>query len=207
MYDNSRRDQATRATRAAIVAAGHELFVELGYPGTTVARIANRAGVGQATVYRLFGSKRNVLKEVLDIALGGDDQPIEVQQRPEVRAAFESKTPEAMLEAFARFLRLTLDRSGALQQVLLTSAAVDPEAAEMLAITRQQRHTGQSRIVEALMAGGALRPGLSASEAADVVYTLMSPEVHRILTTERGWNPDQYESWLAFALRTQLLAQ
>jgi AcrR family transcriptional regulator len=205
-YDNSQRRSAARATRSAVVSAAHRLFVEGGYPATSISRIAEDAGVGAATVYRLFGSKRGLLKEVLDVALGGDDEPVEVQHRPELRTAFAAESPAAMLAAFARVLRLTLERSAPLQHVLLTSAVVDPEAAEMLEVTRQQRHTGQSRIVAALVRSGDLRPGLGEAEAGDLVYALMSPELFRILTVECGWSTDAYEAWLAAALRDQLLA-
>jgi PIN domain nuclease of toxin-antitoxin system len=99
-----------------------------------------------------------------------------------------------------------MHRSGALQHVLATSALVDSDAAEMLAVTRTQRHTGQSRIVAALARRKALRKGLSRAKAADITYAMMSPEVFRILTVERGWSEDEYEAWLAHTLRTQLLA-
>ena len=52
----------------------------------------------------------------------------------------------------------------------------------------------------------ALRPGLTQNAAADIVYTVMSPEVYRILTVERGWGEDDYEAWLARTLHTQLLS-
>jgi AcrR family transcriptional regulator len=204
-YDGSGRRSGARATKAAVVSTAHRLFVEHGYPATTVNRIADEAEVGAATVYRLFGSKRALLKEVLDVALGGDDEAVEVQHRPELRAAFDAETPAAMLAAFVHVLRLTLERSAPLQHVLLTSAAVDPEAAELLEVTRQQRHTGQSRIVAALGRSGDLRPGLEVTDAADVVYALMSPELFRILTIERGWSLDAYEAWLAGSLCDQLL--
>jgi hypothetical protein len=51
----------------------------------------------------------------------------------------------------------------------------------------------------------ALKAGLTQSAAADIVYALMSPEIYRILTVERGWTEDRYRSWLADALRSQLL--
>ena len=54
--------------------------------------------------------------------------------------------------------------------------------------TRQQRHTGQSWIARALARDNALRDDLTRTEAADLIYTLMSPEVFRILTIERGWS-------------------
>lgn len=99
-----------------------------------------------------------------------------------------------------------MDRSSAIQHVLVTAAQVDADAAELLAEIRRQRHTGQSRIVTALDASGALDPGLDTSEAADIVYALLSPDVHRILTVERGWPADRYERWIARSLATLLPA-
>ncbi len=65
---------------------------------------------------------------------------------------------------------------------------------------RRQRHAGQSRIVAALSARGALDPELGRSEAADITYAILSPEVHHILTVERGWTAEQYEQWLVRSL-------
>ena len=188
-----------------MVEAARRLFLQLGYPGTTMAQIAAESGVPPATIYRLFGSKRGVLKDVLDVALGGDDEAIEFQHRPEVQAAFAAEDPRAMLDGFAHVLQGLMHRAGGLQHILATSAAVDDEAAEMLETTRRQRHQGQSRIVRALARRKALRPGLTQKEAADIVYAVMSPEVYRILTVERGWTEDDYEAWLAHTLHTQLL--
>jgi AcrR family transcriptional regulator len=155
-------------------------------------------------VYRLFGSKRALLTAVLDTSLGGDDQPIAFADRPAVRAARAEPDPVKMLGALARIVGELMDRSSAIQHVLATAAQVDAEAAELLAEIRRQRHTGQSRIVAALDAKGALDPGLDTSEAADIVYALLSPEVHRILTVERGWPADRYERWIARSLATLL---
>jgi hypothetical protein len=45
-----------------------------------------------------------------------------------------------------------------------------------------------------------LDPELEYSDAADIAYTALSPDVHRILTTERGWTAAQYEQWLIRSL-------
>jgi AcrR family transcriptional regulator len=195
----------TRATKTEVIKEARRLFVERGYPSTTVAEIADASRVPQSSVYRLFGSKRGILKEVLDVSLGGDDEPVEFQHRPEVREAFAVADPGAMLDAFAHIVRGVLHRSAALQAVLADSAAVDAEAAEMLETTRRQRHVGQSRIVRAVADAGHLRDDLRPAVAADIVYTLMSPEVFRCLTVERGWSEAAYERWLSQTLRTQLL--
>jgi AcrR family transcriptional regulator len=199
-YDNSRRQAQVRATRLKVIEAANRLFTEHGYPATTIDAIAEAADVPLPTLYRLFGSKRALLAAVLDTSLGGDDQPIAFGDRPAVRAARAEPDPAKMVTAFARILREFMERSAAIQHVLATAAEVDDEAAGLLADIRRQRHTGQSRIVTALDATGALDPGLDKTEAADIVYALLSPDVYRILTVERGWDADRYERWIARSL-------
>jgi AcrR family transcriptional regulator len=203
-YDNSRRQAQVRATRLKVIEAANRLFTEHGYPATTIEAIAEAADTPLPTLYRLFGSKRALLAAVLDTAFGGDDQPVAFGDRPTVRAARAERDPAKMVDAFARIARELMERSSAIQHVLATAAQVDAEAAELLAEIRRQRHTGQSRIVTALDATGALDPGLDKTEATDIVYALLSPDVHRILTVERGWDADRYERWIARSLRTLL---
>ena len=203
-YDNSRRQAQARATRRAVVQAATRLFTENGYPAITIEAIAEAADVPLPTVYRLFGSKRALLTAVLDTSFGGDDQPVAFADRPAVRAARAETDPAKMVTAFARIARELMDRSSAIQHVLATAAPVDPDAAELLTEIRRQRHTGQARIAAALQATGALDPGLGTAEAADIIYALLSPEVHRILTLERGWPADRYERWIARSLATLL---
>jgi AcrR family transcriptional regulator len=204
-YDNSRRQAQARATRADVVEAGQRLFVQRGYAATTVEAIAEAAGAAPATVYRLFGSKRGVLIAVLDISFGGDDEPIAFGDRPEVRAALDEPEPHRLLESFARLCRQLLDRSAPVQQVLRDAASADPEAAEVLALVNAQRLQGQSRIARALAARHAIVDGITERDAADIIYTLMSPETHRILTVERSWSAERYEGWLARTLCAVLL--
>ena len=189
-----------RATRLKVIEAAKRLFTEHGYPATTIEAIAEAADTPLPTLYRLFGSKRALLAAVLDTSFGGDDQPIAFGDRPAARAALAEPDPPAMVNAFARMARELMDRSSAIQHVLATAAQVDPDAAGLLAEIRRQRHTGQSRIVAALAARGALDPSLARAEAADIVYALLSPDVHRILTVERGWPADRYERWIARSL-------
>jgi TetR/AcrR family transcriptional regulator, regulator of autoinduction and epiphytic fitness len=203
-YDNSRRQAQARATRLKVIKAAERLFTEHGYPATTLEAIADEADTPLPTVYRLFGSKRALLAAVLDTSFGGDDQPIAYSDRPGVRAARAEPDPAKMINAFARIVREFMERSSAIQHVLATAAQVDPEAAGLLADIRRQRHTGQSRIAAALEGIGALDPGLDKTEATDIVYALLSPEVHRILTVERGWTADRYERWIARSLGTLL---
>jgi AcrR family transcriptional regulator len=199
-YDNSRRLAQSQATRASIIDAARAQFTEHGYPAATLEAIAAAAGTSLPTLYRLFSSKRVLLKAVLDVTLGGDDQPIAFGDRAEVQAARALRDPAKLIAAFARIGRNLMDRSAPILHVLATAAQVDRDAAQLAAEIRRQRHVGQSRIIAALVELGALNPDLEPGEAADMAYATMSPDVYRVLTVERGWTGDQYERWLVRTL-------
>jgi AcrR family transcriptional regulator len=203
-YDNTRRQAQVQATRLRIIETAKALFIEHGYPATTLEATAAAADTSLPTLYRLFSSKRALLKAVLDVSFGGDDQPVAFGDRPEIQAARAEPDPVALVRAFARIGRDFMERSSAIMHVLATAAHVDSDAAQLMEQIRRQRRTGQSRIVAALSVRGALDPGLEFSEAVDITYTALSPDVHRILTVECGWTAEQYEQWLVRSLRALL---
>lgn len=55
------RERKKQATREAIVRAGLELFIERGYDQTTLAEIAEAAGVSTRTIFAYFPSKEDIL--------------------------------------------------------------------------------------------------------------------------------------------------
>ncbi len=199
-YDNSRREAQARATRAKIAEAARALFVDHGYAATSIDAIAGASDTPVATVYRLFGSKIGILTAVLEVAFVGDDRPIALHDRDDVKVAAAQTDARALLAGFAHVARDVLGRSGRLHQVLRTAASIDPEAASLSAEINRQRFEGQSRVARLLAQRDALAEGISARAAADVIYTLMSPDVHRLLTEERRWSAERYERWLADAL-------
>jgi AcrR family transcriptional regulator len=202
-YDNSRRQAVVRATRAAVVAAARRLFIEGGYSATTIESIADGCGVPLGTVYRLFGSKRGILLAVLDLAFGGDDQPVAYRDRPATKRALAEADPQRLIEAFSPLTRELLERSAPILHVLRSAAEADPDAAELYAEAQRQRYAGQSNLAEVLAERNQL--AVTAVEAADIMYTLKSPEVFRTLMEERGWSAEQYERWLTSALQATLL--
>lgn len=203
-YDNSRRLAQVRASRLKVIEAAKALFIENGYPGTTLEAVADAADVSLPTLYRLFGSKRALLSGVIDTSFGGDDEPVAFGDRPAVQAARNETDPLKLVEAFGPICTQLMERSSAILYVLASAAQVDPEAADLLAEIRRQRHTGQSRIVAALVERDALDPDLDPAHAADMIYAWLSPDVHRILTVERGWTSRDYEAWVVRCLRSLL---
>ena len=78
-------------------------------------------------------------------------------------------------------------------------------AAAILNELTRQRQEGQGRVATALARAKALRPGLRARDAGDVIHALASPELYHLFVIDRAWSPERYERWLAEALAGQLL--
>lgn len=201
------RGQArTRLARRAVIESARSLFLERGYQGTTIDAISRRSDVPAPTVYRLFSSKLGILKSVLDVSIGGDDRDVAMLDRPEVRALLASADPKEQLAGFAAMVSGVMERAGSVHRILTDASRSDHEAAALLEDIARQRHTGQRRIAESLARMGALRPGLSERDAADIIHALASPEVYGLLVLDRGWAGKHYENWLSSILTDQLLA-
>jgi TetR/AcrR family transcriptional regulator, regulator of autoinduction and epiphytic fitness len=195
----------TRLARAAVARAARTLFLERGYAATTIEAISDLSDVPPATVYRLFSSKLGILKELLDVSIAGDDQAVALADRPHVRALLADPDPRNQLSGFAGITSGIMSRTEPLHRILVSAAGSDPDAAALLAEQTRHRQQGQARIARSLARGGALRPQLRERDAADIIHALMSPEVYRLLTGDRGWPPERYEQWLKDILIHQLL--
>jgi len=195
----------TRLARTAVVQAARTLFLERGYPGTTIEAISELSDVPPATVYRLFSSKLGILKALLDVSVAGDDDDVPPEERPLVRALLADPDPRNQLSGFAGITSGIQSRTEPIYRILVSAAGSDPDAAALLAERTRHRQQNQSGIARSLARAGALRPELREREAADIIHALMSPEVYRLLVGDRGWSREQYEQWLKGILIDQLL--
>jgi len=201
-----RRGQArTRLARGAVIAAARSLFLERGYGTTTIEAISTLSDVPPATVYRLFSSKRGILKAILDVSIVGDDEAVPLADRPHVRALFADPDPTDQLAGFVTVTSEVNSRTAPIYRILVSAASSDPDAAALLEDLNRQRQAGQGQIARSLARAGALRPGLRERDAADIIHALMSPEVYRLLVLDRGWPPQRYERWLIETLIDQVL--
>jgi AcrR family transcriptional regulator len=194
----------TRLARRAVVTAARTLFLERGYARTTIDAVSALSDVPVATVYRLFATKLGILRALVDTSIGGDDQPLAVQDRPDVAALLSESDPTRLLSGLARLTTAINQRTNEVYRVLVSAAASDLAAAALLADLQDQRDRGQIQIVRALLRCGGLRAGLSQRDAADLVHALISPDLYRLLVVDRGWSPERFERWLAATLVAQL---
>ena len=207
-YDSPIRREQARRTRAAVVQAAHRHFLIHGYAGTTLAVVASDAGVSVDTVYAVFGSKRGLLSAVMDVNVGGDDEPVAVLERELPQRMRAERDQRTQLALFATGMAGELERMRPLDDVLRSAAAADADvAAARHEQNDVQRHRAMTTVVGWISARGPLRKGVDVATAADLLWTLTSPEVHHMLLETRGWSRSQYELWLRDTLEHALLGE
>lgn len=203
-YNAPQRDATRNHTKLRIRAAAHELFLDQGYTATTLGLVGEHAGVSSRYVQMAFGSKAELLSEVIKVAVAGDDVQEPLAQRDNWTAML-AIGGQGTLEAYAALSSEICQRTAGLLAVAATAAGTDDQLAELRAGALLRRHQDCATVTSALAADGSLTYEYTPAEAADIVYALSSPETFLVLTRERRWPPARYEKWLGHALGLSLL--
>jgi len=204
-YRSGLRAAQAQETRRAIVAAASRLFVEDGYGATTIDAVAEAAGVSRKTVFTAVGAKLDLLKMALDWAVAGDDRPVAVVDREEMRQALAADDASALLSGCARAIVAITSRSVGLAQALDVAAGVDPAARELVEQGQRHRVNDARRIVDRVRDLGALTSGVTYTDAVDLVWLATDPVLFDRLVRVRGWSIRRFEKWLSRYLITQLI--
>lgn len=193
-YDSTRRRAQADETRAAIVRAARDLFIERGYGHTTLADVARAAGVSVETIHKSVGTKAVLLHRAWDITVGGDEQEVVFHERPEVVAIRREPDLARRLMLHAQFSAQTAERIAPFQLMVQAAAGADPAAAAMLEEMGRQRLAG----IGVMAAEAATTGQLSVSEAEcrDVVWSMTDGMLWHRLVQERGWSNERYAEWL-----------
>src|SRR4029450_8919239 len=99
-YDASRRQEQARRSRWAMLQAAHRLFLERGYPATTMPAVAAAAGVSVQSVYKDFGKQPALLKAVFDVAMAGDDESVPMLGRAALGRVRDEPDPRRKLRLY-----------------------------------------------------------------------------------------------------------
>jgi AcrR family transcriptional regulator len=205
-YSRVLRDQQTDLTRQRILEAAKGLFIAKGYARTTLSAVAQEAKVSVQTVYNVIGGKPALLKSVYDVTLAGDQEPIPMEQRPEIRAIAAAPDARSCLSLYAAVVRAIEERLNPLLPMLLAqSASGDADLAVFADTIEQERALGTAAAAHNVHARFGLRPGLSEEDAAAILWTLTAPEVAQRLAVRREWGWDRFQEWLGTAMADALL--
>jgi len=202
-YDASRRRAAAQATLRAIQDAATRLFVERGYAATTMAQLAESAGVAVDTVYAVAGRKPELFLRLVESAISGTGDAVPAGERGYVREMRAEPDAAAKLRRYARAVREMHARLAPLLRVARTGP---PDVAEVWQGIARRRADNMRLLAAELAATGQLRHGLDVEEVADVIWATNSPEFYCLLVEDRGWPPERFERWLADGWCRLLLA-
>jgi len=193
-YDSSRRRAQAEENRSAIVRAARDLFIAQGYGRTTIADIADSAGMSVETIYAAFGNKPALLHRAWDITVGGDDQDVVFHERPEVVAIRNEPDLAERLMLHAAFSTKTATRIAPFQLMVQSAAEAEPAAAAMLEEMGRQRLAGMT-----VMAAGAAQTqqlAVTEDECRDVIWSMTDGMLWHRLVNERGWSNERFAEWL-----------
>jgi len=194
-YESATREAQARETRRRILAAALELFVTNGYAASTIQALADRAGVAVQTVYAVFGNKRELLRQLIESTITGDDEPVPITERAEAKTVAAEPDARRRAERDAAFSRSITERVAPIVRIASEAAASDPELAAMMEMVKAARR--EEMIASARIVAGPDGLRVSEKEAAATLYVLYSPQVADMLMGDYGWSPKRYEKWLA----------
>lgn len=184
-----------------ILDAALALFTSAGYGITSVADIAEHAGVAVPTVYASVGTKPVLLRLLLDRI---DELADISRQAGELMA---STDPSDILRRGVAITRTLAERCGDILTALASAAGVETEMAAAYQAGMDRHLGGATATVGRLVALGGLLTTLSPDRAAAIMSTLTEPAVYRSLTATHGWTFDETEQWMVETLSRQLLAK
>ena len=194
------RNARSRRSRAALLRAARELVEEHGMAATTMAAVAERAGVSRRAVYLHFASRAELISELFDYVSEVEDI--------EGRFAPVSDAPDAVaaLERFAHRHAAFLPRILAVSRAVEREAGDDPDAARHWAAAMSWRYATNRALIARLDAEGVLAPGWTVDTATDMLLALVSNGVGETLLADRGWTPEQMGDRMARLLHSTFVA-
>ena len=165
-----------------------DLFTRVGYAGTTMEGVAAGAGMSVQSVYFSFHTKANLLQAAIDAATP-EPEPRPMQADPDRALA------ELVDDACRR-----LESTGPLALAAAAAGPGDAAADEVLRGYETARSKAASDLVVRLRSRRPLAIGVTTRRASDVVYGLLSPQLHALMVHERGWSPKRFSGWAADAI-------
>lgn len=201
-YDATGRQERARQQREVALDHARRLFLDQGYVATTVESIAHAAGVSAATVYKTYGGKAGLVRELCERALTGEG-PVPAETRSDaLRAATEAR---AVIGGWGTLAAEVSPRISPLLLLLRSAGETDGEAAALHVELDDTRLMRMADNAQYFVEGGHLRSGVTADEARDVLWLCTSPELYELLVLQRGWSATRFGAFVADVIAGALL--
>ena len=180
------RSEHAAATRSRVLRAARTLFAQNGYAATTIAALAEEAGVATQTLYSAFGSKAAIAIAVMEDAVTSSG----------IREANEAALREPDGEKALRLVAEAGSRLYAVEAELVRLLGAEV-AADFARISNHHRLQDLTRLATS-------SPGVAshfsskeeARRAAVAAWAVSGIETYDRLVRQAGWSHQEYEKWL-----------
>lgn len=202
-YNSARRQERARQSRERIARVAERQFLAGGYAATSVAAVAEDAEVSVDTIYKTFGGKAGLVRAIYERALQGED-PIPAEERSD-RLQSEEHDPRKIIAGWGQFVAELAPRGSPIVLLIRNAALTDPELQTLLDQIDADRLRRMTTNARRLHTAGHLRPGITVSAAADILWTYSSAELYELLVLRRGMPIHKYGRFVADAMIAALL--
>ncbi len=201
-YHSPKRQERAAETRRKVLEAAADVFDELGYAGTRMAMIAERAGVSVESVHGV-GSKGFLLVEAFKLRYAGEAEWDSIFESGRAAEILSIDDPVKGLDAWMEFQASANRAAAGLWAAVCAAVPAEPTVArlhEELWESRRRTFEGTVRWMIDIGIIDRSTPDDAVPSLAARVSTLTSFETYDQLVEHWGWPSDDYETWLRQAL-------
>lgn len=204
-YDSTGRRAQARRSRDRVLDSAQRLFLSLGYAPTTIAAIADDAGVSVETIYKAFGSKPGLVRAIYERGLEGRGPTPAYERSDEMRS--QETDPKTIMRKWGELTAEVAPRGAPIVLLMRSAAATDPDMAALLEESDSGRLKRMRHHASFLAQRGYLKAGISPAQAADVLWTCSAPELYELLVLRRGWSLQRFGRFVGDFMIAALLPE
>jgi len=197
-YDSSNRKLQAQKNRESVLRVSRDLFQKQGFKKTSIEQIAKESGLAKPTVYALFKSKEGILLAIIDSSISKESF------EDLVRQACRGETAKERFDITAKMCREIYEAESTNLASLKNFAGISPEVKNLENQMEERRYLRQEKSVKQMKNMGLIKSNISVQKARDVIWALTGRDFYRMLVTDRGWSPSEYETWVSKTLLTTL---
>jgi AcrR family transcriptional regulator len=190
----------SRRTRAALLAAAHNILKEQGFEGLTMTGVAERAKVTRRAVYMHFPTRAELVSELFDYV--ADVEGLAAS----TRRVWEAPDAIAALDEWAAHLARYHPRLLAVDRAVQRVWRLDPDAAAHRKRVVAAKLANCRRLARRLADEGRLASAWTTESATDMLFALISSDMIEALIIDRRWSRDRLAQHLALLFRSTFTA-
>ncbi|MCV7010776.1 TetR/AcrR family transcriptional regulator [Mycobacterium gordonae] len=193
-YRSELRQRQAEQTRTRVLAAAAELFTEHGYARTTLAKIAQAAGVSPETV-QLHGPKAALMIAAVEYAGFGVAGEGDILNLDVGRGLLAIQDGREALDYLLTAQVKIHQRTAPLAPALYGGASIDPELGRYLGDLKASIGKQFRRILTVANDRGWLRDDVPFDDLVETVAVIANVDTYLRITRDDGWSVERYRTW------------